>query len=813
MSKWGRLAAAGALGVDACCVALYCAHPRFYGDAPLGSKRWRARLDPRRSLFDAVVGLAFLRVAFYAVWVGATPGGAALGRKALLRCHAVLAVLVSAALAHVAYRRLAGDLDPRRTYANTLLLCGGLASLELWRRSWDYLRSRAPRERDAFYDVLGDDAPGLLARFERRGASIRAFWAGVVEELDAELARARALVLDSLPRGLSSRDRVAAADARDEPFALLLRLFAHEDVLAALRGAFRADRGAATFYVLQLATFVLFGAFWDGPALRELLLGLCADDVVFAHGIEFYLRSFADSSAKSPGLRLTAEGSRAVAALRVDARRAALRAAADRAAKFDGARYDEAKAYDDAPAFVDALTAISDGLCDLPREARAAALAAALEELDATAVPSLRGAYVPLGRAAGRHRVLRVHAAESRCFSTKERCPFLCAVEVELLDGDCEDRPPPPRADASPLRPEAAANPILPDFFGRGSPRVGAPPRRELSPPPTPPPLGAATALSLARGEPPDDGTYGATDRSVLAPRLPPPAVAPPAPEVAFREPWADVEARVLGAGRGRRRLVPVIVKARDDLRQEQFAAQLLRMASRILEDARVPVVLRTYDVVASGPDAGLIEAVPDAISLDALRRSDGGSANLLDFFYRRFGAGPELARARANFVESLAPACVLSYLLQIKDRHNGNILLDAAGRLAHVDFGYLLASSPGGNLGFEAAPFKLTAEFLDVVGPDYRRFRDLCVRVFAALRAERHKLLLLAEMTVSGCDHLPCFDGRPRETIDALRRRFKPKLSDRQVRAFVHGLIDKSTNNWRTHAYDRYQRVCVGIF
>ena len=111
MSKWGRLAAAGALGVDACCVALYCAHPRFYGDAPLGSKRWRARLDPRRSLFDAVVGLAFLRVAFYAVCVGATPGGAALGRRALLRCHAVLAVLVSAALARVAYQRLAGDLD------------------------------------------------------------------------------------------------------------------------------------------------------------------------------------------------------------------------------------------------------------------------------------------------------------------------------------------------------------------------------------------------------------------------------------------------------------------------------------------------------------------------------------------------------------------------------------------------------------------------------------------------------------------------------------------------------------------------------
>mmetsp|Transcript_1029 Transcript_1029/g.3785 ORF Transcript_1029/g.3785 Transcript_1029/m.3785 type:complete len:117 (-) Transcript_1029:801-1151(-) len=115
--------------------------------------------------------------------------------------------------------------------------------------------------------------------------------------------------------------------------------------------------------------------------------------------------------------------------------------------------------------------------------------------------------------------------------------------------------------------------------------------------------------------------------------------------------------------------------------------------------------------------------------------------------------------------------------------------------------------------MGFEAAPFKLTTEFLDVVGPEhFWRFRELCLRTFLALRRDRHRLVLLAEMTVSGCDHLPCFAGQPREAIDAMQRRFKPKLSERQCRLFVHGLIDKATNHWRTTLYDKYQRCCVGI-
>ena len=70
----------------------------------------------------------------------------------------------------------------------------------------------------------------------------------------------------------------------------------------------------------------------------------------------------------------------------------------------------------------------------------------------------------------------------------------------------------------------------------------------------------------------------------------------------------------------------------------------------------------------------------------------------------------------------------------QLKDRHNGNLLLDDDGHIIHIDFSFMLAYSPGG-INFESAPFKLTRELLEVcVQP--ADARDECARLAALTRA-----------------------------------------------------------------------------
>ena len=84
-----------------------------------------------------------------------------------------------------------------------------------------------------------------------------------------------------------------------------------------------------------------------------------------------------------------------------------------------------------------------------------------------------------------------------------------------------------------------------------------------------------------------------------------------------------------------------------------------------------------------------------------------------------------------------MAAYSIISYLLQIKDRHNGNILIDSKGRIIHIDFGFILCTSPG-NINFEKEPFKLTSEYLDLMNGRasdlYNYYKNLMFRGFKAL-------------------------------------------------------------------------------
>lgn len=66
----------------------------------------------------------------------------------------------------------------------------------------------------------------------------------------------------------------------------------------------------------------------------------------------------------------------------------------------------------------------------------------------------------------------------------------------------------------------------------------------------------------------------------------------------------------------------------------------------------------------------------------------------LIDFFKMHYGK--KFGNAQINFCYSLAAYSLICYFLQIKDRHNGNILLHKDGYIIHIDFGFLLSNMPG---------------------------------------------------------------------------------------------------------------------
>eukprot|EP00897_Mesotaenium_endlicherianum_P006775 jgi/Mesen1/6125/ME000313S05253 len=314
-------------------------------------------------------------------------------------------------------------------------------------------------------------------------------------------------------------------------------------------------------------------------------------------------------------------------------------------------------------------------------------------------------------------------------------------------------------------------------------------------------------------------------------------------------ERWAERKARIRKASKFGSSpdwdLKSMIVKSGDDCRQEHLAVQLVSHFSDIFVEAGLPLWLRPYEVLVTSSNTALIETITDAVSIHTLKGRNPEVASLRDYFRSHFSKGglgtPSLEQAQRNFVESMAGYSVLCYLLQlcckrwwqvkrlgfmsgmvdvvvvrVKDRHNGNILIDEEGHLIHIDFGFMLSNSPGG-VNFENAPFKLTRELLEVMDSDpegtpseaFDYFKVLCIQGFLTCRKHAERILLLVEMMqYCGC---PCFNGGA-SVMRNLRKRFRLTLTEEQCVSYVLSLINSSLDAWRTRQYDYYQRVLNGI-
>ena len=120
-----------------------------------------------------------------------------------------------------------------------------------------------------------------------------------------------------------------------------------------------------------------------------------------------------------------------------------------------------------------------------------------------------------------------------------------------------------------------------------------------------------------------------------------------------------------------------------------------------------------------------------------------------------------------------------------------------------------MLSNSPG-SIGFEMAPFKLSQDYLDILGgpasAKFGEFRALVRRLFRDVRRHAERIIMIVELMQKDST-LPCY-ANGEQTAVQLRQRFQLGLTAAQADDFADRLIDSSALSTWTSAYDYFQQI-----
>ncbi|UKK02602.1 1-phosphatidylinositol 4-kinase [Theileria orientalis] len=279
------------------------------------------------------------------------------------------------------------------------------------------------------------------------------------------------------------------------------------------------------------------------------------------------------------------------------------------------------------------------------------------------------------------------------------------------------------------------------------------------------------------------------------------------------------------------------IYKMKDDLRQDSLVIQIKRFMLGIFESHDLRVFLRPFLVIPYSSvlgeifSNGTINEVSPRIHLPRKEFEIGGIVGFIPntmsrhnigkescvsikhYFLKRFGheLSPNYIRAVDNFITSLAGYALLSFLLQVKDRHNGNLLFTTSGHIIHIDFGFILGASPAKDLQFELAPFKFTQEMVEFMGgynsDNFKKFIDLLINSYFALRT--HSNLVLTLVQLLQYSNIPCFR---KSTLIKLKRRLRLNDTPSDAKSYILRKIFYALHSKTTKLYDVVQNYQQGI-
>ncbi|KAF2486338.1 TOR2 phosphatidylinositol 3 and 4-kinase [Neohortaea acidophila] len=226
----------------------------------------------------------------------------------------------------------------------------------------------------------------------------------------------------------------------------------------------------------------------------------------------------------------------------------------------------------------------------------------------------------------------------------------------------------------------------------------------------------------------------------------------------------------------------------KDDLRQDAIMEQVFGEVSKMLQNHKTTrqrnLHVRTYKVIPLSSQTGIIEFVPNSISLSdylvpaheryhpqdyklstARQKIEQARPHSVDtrvkeyqkvcdhlhpvlrhFFFERFKDPDEWFEKRTAYTRTTATISILGYVLGLGDRHCQNIMLDEkTGEVVHIDLG--IAFEAGRVLPIpELVPFRLSRDVVDGMGITKTEgvFRRCCEFTMDALWQDKDSIMTL---------------------------------------------------------------------